>query len=238
MEIKILAVCGSPIKGEVTNTEFMLKEVTKSCQEYAVEVGDKIEADLVLLSEKKIKLGCIHCNWCLEHQTADAFCSIKDDMEKEIFPKIVEADGLILGTPVYIGGMSWLMACFVHRLRALAEGRYYGLKGPFGVGGGGLLTNKILACVSVAWVRNNGVETALLNELFAAYAFNMIPVTASINGLYGVGGISAAPPGEFVAVKNDRLAMAGAQTLGRRVIELCRLVKAGEKALKYFPSYL
>lgn len=234
MDIKILAICGTPIKGEVTNTEYMLKEVIRFSEVHAKQLGDKVKTDLVLLGEDKIKSGCTHCNWCLNSQTADVFCSIKDDLSKEIYPKVVEADGLILGTPVYFGGMSWLMASFVHRMRALAEGCYYGIRGPYG----GVLQDKILATTSVAWGRHLGVETAMITELLAGFVFDMVITGAGLEGLYGAGGGSAAPLDQLVAVKKDKVAMAGCQALGKRVVERCRVIKAGKKALKYLPAYL
>ena len=157
MEIKILGICGSPVKGETTNTEYMVKAILDSCkgQEAKYSGHVQINTELVVLGESNIEAGCTHCNWCLDYQTADVYCSINDDM-RYIYPKIVEADGLIFGTPVYIGGMSWLMASFIHRIRALLEGRYYGIRGPLG----GVLKEKILAASSVAWVRHAGVAIA------------------------------------------------------------------------------
>lgn len=234
MEIKILGICGTPVKGEVTNTEHMLRATIKGCEQYAAQYGDRVKADVVLLGEKKVVSGCTHCNWCLEHQTAGVYCSVKDDISKEIYSKIIEADGLILSTPVYIGGMSWLMAALIHRMRALAEGRYYGIRGPYG----GVLQDKVLAATSVAWVRHAGVETAMLTELLAGFVFDMVITTAGLEGIYGAGGVSAAPLGQLVGVQKDRIALASCRSIGKRVVERCRIIKAGKKALEYFPAYL
>jgi len=238
MEIKILGISGTPVKEELTNTEHMTREILNNSEKHGSTVGVEVKTELIKLGDDKIKCGCTHCNFCLEKQTADIICPINDAMSKEIYPKIIEADALVLATPVYIMGMSWLMACFVHRLRALAEGRYYGFRGPHGDGTTGILGNKVLAAASVAWVRHDGVETAMLNELFPALLFGMIPVTASINGGFGVGGVSAAPLGQLVAVKKDKLAIAAEKTVGKRIVDVCRLVKAGKKALANYPAYI
>lgn len=233
MKIKLLAICGTPVKGEMTNTEYMLNEILKSSEQRAAELGDEIETDLVLLGEKKIDGGCDHCNWCLKYQTADVYCSKNDDME-EIYPKIIECDGLILGTPVYIGGMTWLLTAFVHRLRALWEGRYYGFRGPYDT----VLKDKVFAASSVAWARHGGVETAMLHALLAGIGYTMIPVQGGVYGFFGAGGVSAAPLGQLVAVSKDKFGMLAAHELGNCVVDRCRLVKAGKAALKYFPAYL
>jgi len=216
----------------------MLREVIKSSEERTAQFQDEVKADLVLLEEDKIKSGCHHCNWCLTAQTADTFCAVEDILSKEIYSKIIETDALIMGTPVYMMGMSWVMASFIQRLRALAEGRYYGFQGPFGDGSSGILKDKVFASVSIALGRRDGVEIAMLNELSSSLLFGMIPATAALNGCYGAGGFSDAKPDELVAVKKDKLAITAEKTLGKRIVDLCRMIKAGKKALKHFPAYI
>ena len=54
MKIKILGVCGSPVKGG--NAELLLKESMQAAQE-----TDGVETKILLLSQKNIK-DCCHCN--------------------------------------------------------------------------------------------------------------------------------------------------------------------------------
>ena len=226
MLIKVLGICGTPVKGE-TNTEILLRATLDAARGQ----GDDVQTDMVLLADKKITTGCDHCNWCLQLQTADKFCAKNDDMN-EIYPKVVEADVLILATPVYIGRLSWLAASFVDRLRALAEGRYYGIRGPLG----GILKEKLFGCCSVAWLRHGGVEGAQLSMIQGALVVDMIVVSGGFQ--FGAGGVSAAPLGQTGAVKNDRFAMASAQSLASRLVEVSRLLKAGREALRYMPAYI
>lgn len=230
MEIKVLGVIATPVKGP-TNTEFLVQRTMDACVKRTQQLGHSIKADIVNLADKKMEAGCIHCNWCLNYQTANNFCSLNDDM-KDIYPLIAEADGLIFGTPVYIGRLSWLMAAFIDRMRALGEGRYYGIRGPLG----GVLQDKVIAAASVAWVRYGGVETAMLSTLMAGMIFDAIITTGGF-GL-GVGAVSASPLGQTLAVSKDRVTLSSANTVGRRVAERCLLVKAGKKALRYLPAYL
>jgi len=228
MKIKILCVCSALAKGELTDTGHMIKEIMSASEKYATTIGDEVKAELVFLAEDKIKFGCTHCGWCLEKQTADAFCSIDDALSKKIYPKIIEADALILETPVYTG-MRWLMASFMSRLYALSEGGYYGYSSAFGDGSSGILKNKVLAAVSGGGVRYNDIETFMSSELFFALPFGMIPVTGPINGRSGISGVPAAKAKEFAIV---------AKSIGMRVVEVSRLIKAGKTALKNFPAYI
>jgi len=227
MAIKVLGICATPVKGE-TNTEILLQATLDATRQGA----DDVETELVCLGEKKIQSGCVHCNWCLQRQTADKFCAFNDDMSNEIYSKVVDADALIVATPVYIARLSWLAASFMDRLRALAEGRYYGIRGPLG----GVLKEKVFGACSVAWIRHAGVETAQLSLIQGAFIFDMIVVSGGFQ--YGAGGVSAAPLGQTGAVRNDRFGIGTAQILGRRVIEVTRTLKAGREALRYIPAYI
>ena len=103
--MKVVGVCGSPRKG---NTEWML---TKLLEE-AAKTG--AETELILLREKDIK-GCDGCLSCeAGGKQRKGICAIHDDMQ-EIYPKLVEADGLALGTPVYFEMLSGLLKNFMDR---------------------------------------------------------------------------------------------------------------------------
>lgn len=81
MEIGILGVCGSPIKGG--NTEVFLKEALKAAE----ETGD-VTTNLISLAGKEIR-SCRHCNWCLRKQEEGKPC-VQEDGMVEIFPEIVK----------------------------------------------------------------------------------------------------------------------------------------------------
>jgi len=233
MEIKVLGVCGTPVRRKVakgeTNTEVLLRTVMDS----AKEEGD-VQTDILWLAEDGFNTGCEHCNWCLLKQSAESrVCSKNDAMTNEYYAKVLAADALVLATPVYIGRMSWLLAAFIDRLRALLEGKYYGFRGPLG----GVLQDKVLAAAAVAWFRHGGVESALLTTLTCtSFIYGMIPVVASpipnYGGFgYGAGGVSVGGPDELANVKNDDYAMRSAKNLGKRVVKVTRIIKAGKEAL-------
>jgi multimeric flavodoxin WrbA len=110
MKPKVVGIVGSPRAGG--NTEQFMKIALD-------EIKSKrgIDTELILLKDKEIK-PCIHCRVC---RTGDkATCSIKDDF-LPIFKKMVKADGVLLGSPVYFGSA-------YSKLKALfsASRRYFG----------------------------------------------------------------------------------------------------------------
>ncbi len=135
MEINVLGICGSPIKGG--NTEAFLKESLR-----AAEATGDVKAKLIALAGKDIR-DCRHCNWCLRKQEEGKFCAQQDDMV-EIYPELLKADALLLASPVYIGRLSGYMACFTDRLRVFAWGNVYR----------GKLGSKVGGALAVSWGRN------------------------------------------------------------------------------------
>jgi len=103
--MKVIGVCGSPRKG---NTEWVLRKLLEG-----VAKGG-IDTELILLREKDIK-GCDGCLTCeAGGRQRKGVCRIHDDMQ-EIYPKLVEADGLAFGTPVYFEMLSGLLKNFMDR---------------------------------------------------------------------------------------------------------------------------
>ena len=107
--MKVVGICGSPRKG---NSEWMLKRFLESVAK------DGAEIDLILLRQKNIK-GCDGCLKCeVGGKEREGLCRITDDME-EIYPKLLEADCLVLGTPVYFEMLSGLLKNFIDRTCAI-----------------------------------------------------------------------------------------------------------------------
>lgn len=100
----ILGVCGSPRKKA---TDYVLREALRIVE----EAGHKTEIFSVL--GKNIS-PCTHCDYCLKNEE----CKIKDDMF-ELYPLLKDAQGLIIATPVYMGGISAQTKIIMDRCRAL-----------------------------------------------------------------------------------------------------------------------
>lgn len=69
-----------------------------------------IETELIQVGAKDIR-GCISCNRCSE----EGRC-IFDDLVNEVAPKFEEADGLVVGSPVYYASPNGTIISFMDRL--------------------------------------------------------------------------------------------------------------------------
>jgi len=105
--MKILGISGSPRKNGVTVA--MLDEVLKAAK------GDGAEVELYSVSGKNIQ-PCDGCWGC----RGTGKCHIKDDMQ-ELYDKMVGADGIIFGTPVYFWGMTAQAKAVMDRTIALNQ---------------------------------------------------------------------------------------------------------------------
>ncbi len=106
--MKVIAINGSPRKnGNVTRClEIMEKEFKKEGIEFEVlQPGPKVHP-------------CMACYKCLE--TGSLHCIQTDDMVNEIIDKCIEADGIILASPVYHGGIAGGMKCVMDRVMLAA----------------------------------------------------------------------------------------------------------------------
>jgi multimeric flavodoxin WrbA len=71
---------------------------------------EDIEVELIRLAGKEIQ-PCKACGYCTKGQG----CSQRDDDFQEIFNKMIEADGIILGTPVYFGSATAQLMALLQR---------------------------------------------------------------------------------------------------------------------------
>ena len=100
--MKVLIVNGSPHLSGCTDRA--LREVETTLQ------ANGIETERVNVGNKDIR-GCIGCNFCREHGRC-----VFNDLVNETAPKLAEADGMIVGTPVYYAGANGQVLSFLDRL--------------------------------------------------------------------------------------------------------------------------
>lgn len=103
--MKILGLSCSPRKSG--NTEILLGEALNGAQHEGAEV------ELYSVSGKEIK-PCDGCWSCY----ATGECHIKDDMQT-LYQKMIEADGIIFGTPIYVYSMTAQAKALIDRTLAL-----------------------------------------------------------------------------------------------------------------------
>ena len=102
--MKVVAFNGSARKDG--NTAILIRHV------FGELAKEDIDTELVQLSGRRIH-GCIACMKCYENK--DQRCSVKDDMANECIEKMLEADGIILGSPTYFANVSTEMKALIDR---------------------------------------------------------------------------------------------------------------------------
>ena len=71
-----------------------------------------IETELIQVGKEKVR-GCLACFSCAKKQNEK--CIIDDDPVNEWIQKMKEADGILLGSPVYFSGIAGTMKSFLDR---------------------------------------------------------------------------------------------------------------------------
>ena len=216
--IKLIGICGSRVKN--SNMEALLEDALSHSRE-----KPDIEAEVLSLAGKEIN-GCNHCNWCIKKQSEERPCVQDDDMGP-IYPKILDADGIILASPAHFGRLSGILANMLDRTRAFIHGNVYRLP----------LKNKIGGAMAVSFFRGGGLETTLSTIDLFFLTQQMIVATG---GLYQLGAGAYSSPqgmGKFQKeprhiVLEDEYGVLSARMLVDRVVELARIIKAGQEALQ------
>lgn len=108
--MKVVAFNGSARKDG--NTAILIREVFKELDK------EGIETELVQLARKKMH-GCIACYKCFQNK--DKHCAVKNDFMNDCIDKMVEADGIILGSPVYFSNVSTEMKALIDRAGMVAK---------------------------------------------------------------------------------------------------------------------
>ncbi|OOM14594.1 flavodoxin family protein [Clostridium saccharobutylicum] len=132
--MKVIGINGSARKNG--NTSIIIKSIFMELEKKG------IETELIELADKTVK-GCIGCFGCKGRKQ----CVIKDDFFYDCFDKMVNADGIILGSPVYSADITSKMKAFLERAGVVVA------TNP------GMLKHKVGA--SVAAVRRGGGMTAV-----------------------------------------------------------------------------
>ena len=140
--MKIIAFNGSPRKKG--NTYRMLNVVLDELGRHG------IDTELVQIGERNV-YPCMGCGEC--RKSGISRCVFNDDLINGCIDKIEEADGFILGSPVYFGNVTGQMKAFIDRVGYATRSKK-------------LLKGKV--CAGVAVHRRNGALTAFnaMNNLF------------------------------------------------------------------------
>ena len=188
--MKVLLINGSPRANG--NTALALQEMIKIFAENGVET------EVIHVGNKDIR-GCIACMRCRR----EGKC-VFDDLVNEVAPKLAEADGLVVGSPVYYASANGTLVSFLDRL-------FYSSSCD--------KTMKVGAAIAVA--RRGGL-TATFDELNKYFTISGMPV---VSGQYWNGAHGAAP-GE---AEKDEEGMQMMRTLARNMVFLMKSIALGKK---------
>lgn len=190
--MKVLLFNGSPKPHG--NTAFALEQM----MEVFAENG--IETELIQVGSKDIR-GCLACGSC--HKGTNK-CVI-DDIVNEIAPKLEEADGVIVASPVYYAGPNGTLISFLDRL-------FYST---------GHIDKRMKVGASVVCARRGGC-TATMDVLNKYFSINSMPIAASTYWNQIHGGV----PGEAA---QDAEGIRTMRNLAKNMIFLMKAIAAEKK---------
>ena len=218
MHCKILGISGSPRHN--SSTELVVREALAG----ATEV-DGTETDIITLDGKRI-LPCVGCYKCAEMKTT---CIFKNkDYLGEIYEKWLEADGIIIGSPVYHLTVPGILKNVLDRLGE----SIWSLKateqltsGWFGKVGG------VLTQGMASFGGQELTASYLVNHLLL---MNCLVVPAEMLTVPGVVGSfqnnREYTPGKIA--EYDNTVLKNARIMGRRVAEIAKIMKNGVAAIQ------
>ncbi len=102
--MRILGIYGSPRKRG--NTDILLDEALRAAGAGGADVSSVRCCDLKIA-------GCVECGGC--EQTGK--CVVDDDMQK-VYPKLYEADAIILASPIFFYGLTSHAKALIDRCQA------------------------------------------------------------------------------------------------------------------------
>jgi multimeric flavodoxin WrbA len=108
--MKVVAFNGSPRKDG--NTTTLINHVFGELD------AAGIETELVQLAGQRIR-GCTACYQCFERK--DKRCAVDDDIVNECIAKMIEADGIILGSPTYFADLTSELKALIDRAGYVAR---------------------------------------------------------------------------------------------------------------------
>ena len=149
--MKVLLINGSPREnGETYQALAIIEKVLRN---------NGVESEYFQLGTDAVR-GCIHCGGCKDTYR----CVFNDDACNALIEKIVEADGVIIGTPVYFAGANGALCALLDRV-------FYA-----GACCGKLFAGKPSAAVATCW---RSGASATLDRLNKYFTYSEMPVVSS-----------------------------------------------------------
>ncbi len=185
--MKVIAFNGSPRKKG--NTAILINKVFDELHK------ENIETEMINIGQEHL-MGCMACGYCKKQKNMR--CKFDDDALNSYIPKMVEADGIIIGSPVYFADVTAQMKAFIDRVGYVTRANDM------------LLKNKVGASV-VAVRRAGAVRTFDTLNHFLHISEMIIPGASYWNLAIGK------EPGE---VESDEEGIKTMQSLGQNMLRL------------------
>ena len=190
--LKVIGISGSPRKKG--NTDFLIELALDAIRK------EGIDTEKITLADKTIS----PCNACMVCKKDKNRCAIEDDFEP-IFLKMREADGLILGTPVYFGSATPNIKSFMDRTGYVCKQ------------GENFFYRKVGAPIVVA--RRAGQNFTLAQLTFFFLLMGMVVIPGSPYWTFGFGR-------DIGEVEKDSVALESISNLGRNMAWLLRKINS------------
>lgn len=193
--MKVIAINGSPkADGNTYHALCMVGNEIKN---------SGIDFEILHIGHKMIH-GCLACGKC--GQNKDEKCSIKTDELNDWIQKLKEADGIIIGSPVYYAGIPGTLKCFLDRVFYVSGSN------------GGLFRHKVAAAV-VAVRRTGGSATFDSLNHYLTYSEMILATSNYWNVIHG------RTPGEVIQDGEGKQIM---NVLGKNMAWLLKMKKETE----------
>jgi len=188
------------MKVVIFNSSPRSEGVTKKCLNFVMDElkAAGIETEYIWMGMDKIQ-GCISCYRCVENQ--DKRCSVKTDKLNEYLEKMLNADGIILGSPTYFADTTTRIKALIERAGLVSKVN------------GDLLKHKVGA--AVVSVRRAGA-THVFSSINYFFLINQMFVVGSSYWNLGVNPNTSEPE----LIKEDEEGIATFQNLGRNMAYL------------------
>ena len=188
--MKVLMLNGSPKANG--NTARALQEMEKTF------LAEGVEVEIVHVGNQAIR-GCIACGHCYKNGKC-----VFDDLVNEVAPKFEEADGLVIGSPVYYASANATLMAFVQRL-------FYSTRFP--------KTMKVGTAVCAA--RRGGLSSTY-DEMNKFFGISGMPIAS---GQYW-NSVHGGAPGQ---AEQDAEGMQGMRTLAKNMTFLMKSIALGRE---------
>jgi multimeric flavodoxin WrbA len=189
--MKVVAFNGSSRKDG--NTAILLNTVLDELKK------EGIETELIQFAGETLS-GCIVCNRCAENKNQK--CAVVKDRMNEYIAKMQQAQGILLGSPTYVGDMTSNMKALIERSALVSRNN------------GNLLKRKVGAAVIA--VRRAG-STHVLSSINYFFLITQMIIPGSSYWNMGIG----RTPGE---VRSDTEGIETMKTLGQNMAWLLKKI--------------